>query len=764
MALTDLRNREIEWLWLPDAGTAGFQPPEIASGERHKGVAVWGETVPATFGQSAFVRPLSAVSAAFDAERGRWELWIPVLFGTGIGLYFASPVEPAWGLLLPLLMVAIAGFALVRTGTLRIIAVVALLTTTAGFCAAKLRSDSVAAPRIERPTGGVVLRGTIEEIEPRLPKGVRLTILVDSVEGKFTGAPPRRVRVRGEMPNPPPDIGDGIEARAVLLPPTGPVLPDGYDFARLAYFNGIGAGGFLLEPPRRWEGAPALAPLDRWRLAINRFRHQLTLRIEAALGGERGSIAAATITGERGGISDDTNQALRDSGLSHLLAISGFNMAIMAGAVFALVRGVLALVPAIALRFPIKKWAAVGGLAGATFCWLISGSSNATERAYIMVVLGLGAVILDRPAVSLRNVALAGLVMLALKPESLLDVSFQMSFAAVIGLVATYDWIARRPTRVFAGLDFWPAPARFILLFLAGTVISTIVAGVAVDPLAAFHFHRLALYGTAANLVAVPIFTFIVMPLAILAIIALPFGLEWLPLQLMSAAIDVVLWVAHTVAGWKGASIHVPSFPAIAAAAMMIGLLWLAIWQGRWRWLGLFLIAGGFAGAATADRPDLVVAREGRVVAVRGADGALTALPLRGQSMDLDEILTADGDERPAKSVATGSGFGCDDLGCVVHVGKFLVALPQSLAALDDDCRRADILIGRVAFARACGKPQLIVPLAELRRKGTHTFTIRGDAISVRSVGEQRNNRPWSGVPANGIKVPADPPTGSAAQ
>ena len=748
MAETETRNRELEWLWLPDAGTAGFQPPVAVSGERRHGVPVWGHAASPQARITAFAWPIQVLSAAFEAERGRWELWIPVLFGSGIGLYFAAPFEPAWGFCLPLLMAALSLFALVRAGVLRIVLVAGLLTVIAGFCAAKLRSDLVAAPRIDRPTGGLVLHGYVEEIEPRLPKGIRLTIRIASIDGRTLAETPRRVRVRSVPLDAGFDIGDPIEAKGVLLPPSGPVLPDSYDFARLAWFDGIGAGGFLVEKPVRWVDAPPPGPLEGFSRLLNRFRHQLTLRIESALGGgERGGIAAATITGERGGISDETNQALRDSGLSHLLAISGFNMAIMAGAVFALIRGGLALIPAIALRFPIKKWAAIGGLFGATFCFVISGSSNATERAYIMVMLGLGAVLLDRPAVSLRNVALAGLLMLALKPETLLDVSFQMSFAAVTGLVATYDWIARRPARPFASLDLWPAPARFVLLFLAGTIISTIVAGVAVDPLAAFHFHRLALYGTAANLVAVPIFTFIVMPLAILSLVTMPFGLEWLPLRLMSAAIDAVLLVARTVAGWKGAAIHVPSFSGVAAAAMMIGLLWLAIWQGRWRFFGLLLIAGGLAGAASAERLDLVVAREGRVVAVRGPDGSLTALPLRGQSMDLDQILTSDGDQRDAKLVASGSGFRCDDLGCTVHVGKLLVALPQSLGALDDDCRLADILISRVAFERACAKPRLIIPLADLRRKGTHIFTVHGEEITVRSVGEARNNRPWSGAP-----------------
>ncbi len=262
---------------------------------------------------------------------------------------------------------------------------------------------------------------------------------------------------------------------------------------------------------------------------------------------------------------------MRDSGLSHLLAISGFNMAIMAGAVFGALRALLALVPALALGWPIKKIAALGGIAGATFCWLISGASSATERAYVMVLLALLAVLIGRPAVSMRNLALAGIVLLALRPESLLDVGFQMSFAAVTGLVAVYEWLQARPAGPPPFYDHWPPPLRRLALVLIGTLVSTLVAGFAVDPLAAYHFHRLALYGIIANLVAVPVFTFVVMPLAVLTLVALPFGAEALPLVPMGWAIEVVVGTAGVVAALPGASLPVAAFSPAAVVLMLSG-------------------------------------------------------------------------------------------------------------------------------------------------------------------------------------------------
>jgi competence protein ComEC len=131
-------------------------------------------------------------------------------------------------------------------------------------------------------------------------------------------------------------------------------------------------------------------------------------------------------------------KAMRDSGLAHILAISGMHMVIMAGTWFWLVRGAWRCFRR--WRFDTRSaWAAVAALFGAAFYLALSGGAVPTIRAWIMMSIMLLAILLDRPAISMRNVALAALIILAWTPEILFSPSFQMSFAAVVGLIAVYE-------------------------------------------------------------------------------------------------------------------------------------------------------------------------------------------------------------------------------------------------------------------------------------------------------------------------------------
>src|SRR4029450_3714981 len=216
-----------------------------------------------------------------------------------------------------------------------------------------------------------------------------------------------------------------------------------------------------------------------------------------------GAIANALITGERGGISEATNQAFRDSGLFHILSISGLHMVIMAGAVFFSIRLLLAAVPAIALRYPIKKWAAAGAMAGAFGYLMISGAAFATVRSYIMISIMFLAVMLDRPALALRNVALAALAILLVWPGGLFGPGFQMSFAAVVALVAAYEWLrGREEERAAVTMR---GSLRQGLLFFGGIITSTRVAGLAVAPFGISHSHNTQQFAILANLIAIPI-------------------------------------------------------------------------------------------------------------------------------------------------------------------------------------------------------------------------------------------------------------------
>jgi competence protein ComEC len=712
-------------------------------------------------------RLLAAIARQLEAEQERWFLWLPVLFGAGIALYFALPTEP---LSLVAIMPALAALALhlagPRTG-LGGLVTAALLAVTLGVAAAKLRTEAARAPVFQSPVHGPAqgqaqgqtrpldVYGHIELIEPRAGKGQRLTIRVRALEKHEAHAWPLRARIVTRAENAALQPGDAVRLKATLNPPPGPSLPGDYDFARAAWFQGLGAVGAADAAAQIDADAPAAPLALRLAAAVGRVRQAIGARILAALPGETGAIANALITGERGGISEATNQAFRDSGLFHILSISGLHMVIMAGAVFFSIRLALAAIPAIALRYPIKKWAAAGAMLGAFGYLLISGAAFATVRSHIMISIMFLAVLLDRPAIALRNVALAALAILILWPESLLDAGFQMSFAAVVALVSTYEWLRLRDAASDGpALRGWLARG---LLFLGGILMTTLVASLAVAPFGIYHFHNTQAFAMLANLLAIPICNLVVMPAALAALVAMAVGLEAGPLWVMGLGIDGMVWCAHVVSALPGAVGRVPAIPTLAFALIVAGGLWCALWSTRWRLLGVVPIAVGLMLAPTGQRPDVLIGRYASLVAVRGPDGRLSALAGRGSNYELARWLEHDGDGRSPAEVAKGSAFRCDRLGCITHVKGMRLALARSAAALRDDCTLAGVLIVPFPRPARCRPAGAAIDLDDLAARGTHAITVENGSVQVNTVAETRGQRPWS-TRAGETSAPILPP------
>ena len=692
---------------------------------------------------------------AFEAEQDRWFLWVPVCFGIGIAVYFALLFEPRLMLACAMPIVAFALSKFWQHGAPALLFTSALLAATLGFAVTKLRSEMVAAPVIARQTGPIAVTGWVELVEPRPARGQRLTIRVASIEGLAGGSTPERVRVRTFVADPSLKPGDAIAVKSVLSPPAGPALPGGFDFARSAWFQGLGGVGYAREAATRVVITKP-KPFDLvWRGPIERVRQAIGQRIQLALPGETGAIANALVTGERGGISDATNDAFRDSGLFHILSISGLHMVIMAGAVFLTVRFLLTLSPRLALNYPIKKWAATAAAIGALAYLLISGASFPTVRSYIMISFMFLAVLLDRPAVALRNVALAALLILIVYPESLIDVGFQMSFAAVVALVAAYEMIRDRERPGSEGRG--RSMLRGAMLFFGGIILSTLVASLSVAPLAAYHFHKSQQYAIIANLIAIPLCNAIVMPAALAALVAMPFGLEAWPLKLMGLGIEGMVWCAYKVAALPGAVGRIPEIPTLAFALMVAGGLWLCLWRTRLRYWGSLAIVAGGVVAPMRTVPDVFVGRDG-LVAVRDKSGRLSALSPRGATFELARILEHDGDDRRPQDVAKGDAFRCDWSGCIADVRGNVVAVTRQPLALADDCRKAAIVIFPGKRANACAGtavpgPVDVVDAPALAKSGATTVQFTpgprlGHATvqphRMTTVAATRGERPWT--------------------
>lgn len=677
-------------------------------------------------------------------ERERWALWLPVGFGAGIGLYFSLHSEPPiWlgtaGVAFALLL-AVAGR--LQPGPLA--AALAIAALFGGFAMAQLRTQQVDAPVLTEETGGVDVIGRVVTVEPRQP-GDRLLLARPDIEGLRPGRTPARVRITVAAGAPKVEPGDRVRMLAVLRPPPRPSAPGAFDFARRAFFERLGGVGFALGRVERLAAAPA-GPVTDWRDWWAGLRRAVAVRVQQGLPGDTGGLAAALMTGERGAITEQTREDIRKAGLAHLLAISGLHLGLVAGIVFYAVRAVLALIPAVALRCPIKKWAALAAILAAAGYMFLVGATVPTQRAFTMTGLVLLAVVLDRRAVTMRLVAWAAIAVLAFSPEVLLGPSFQMSFAAVTALVACYEAVRARGAALVTG-EGPRGPMTRVLLYVGGVALTSVVAVLATAPFAAFHFNRVALYGLAANIAAVPLTAFWIMPWALATFALMPPGAAAWPLIPLAWGIDGLLAIARTVAGWPGAVLHVPSMPTWALAFIALGGIWLCLWTRRWRALGLIPIVCGIATLAFVRPPDVLISGDAGLMAVRGADGALW---MSGQDRD---SFTANvwreragrATSRPFAQAPPTSGLACDTLGCIYRRRGHVVALVRDGRALLEDCRTATVLVSTLPVDRHnCANPVAVVDRFDLWREGTHALWLTRGPPEVVSVADARGDRPWA--------------------
>ncbi|MBT6116529.1 MAG: DUF4131 domain-containing protein [Rhodospirillaceae bacterium] len=697
-------------------------------------------------GRSRFRRLVSLAlvpTAILLTERDRRLLWLPVALGAGVALYFALPAEPApWpgpvagaGLLLGLLAL--------RRRPAAVLTLVPLLALALGFSAAQLRTASIDVVPLAARTAPLLIQARIAVVEPGPVRSRLLLEEVQGPEGLESPLPARvRLRISGLAEGLTP--GSRVRLRAVLMPPPQPVEPGAYDFQRDSYFKEIGAVGFALGQVEILGQAEP----GGWREALRRIRHGVARAVNRALEPPEAGIAAALLTGQRSGIPEDTLAAIRDAGLAHLLAISGLHLGLVAGFVFFALRAALALVAPVALRFPIKKWAAVAALLAAGAYMLLAGATVPTQRAFVMVGLVLLAVLVDRTAISMRPVAFAALLILLLSPESLLGASFQMSFAAVVALVAGYEALRDRSRRDRVRSDVaFARLARGAVLYIGGVALTSVIAMAATAPFAAFHFNRLAGFGLVANVLAVPIAALWIMPWGLLAVVLMPLGLERLALAPMGWGIEAVVAIAETVAGWSGGVLLVPSFSPAALLLMVGGGLWLCLWRKPWRVAGIAPLAFGLLLAGQADRPDILVSGDARLVGIVTDGGGRALSTTRRARFEAEQWLRRDAAEEPAPwpEVGTGrvDGLACDALGCVYRGPARTAALVLDGRALAEDCASADLVLALMPVPRGRCRGAKVVDRFDLWRDGTHAVWLSENGIRIESVLSRQGDRPW---------------------
>lgn len=678
------------------------------------------------------------------AQTLRWRMWAPVALGGGCATWFALKGDPPFWVLAPcgvataLLWLAARGRGLDRRVTLPLMF---LACFAGGLLLTGLRSAQVAAPIAPALEEPVVIEAWVVDVDSPGSTGPRVMIAPVRIRGLAPDRIPERLRatVRGAAPPP----GAPVRLFAILNPPPAPASPGAYDFGRTAWFQGLGGVAFALSETR-----PAALPDPPWRLraamAVNGARFALAERIVARLGPRTGGVAAAMVTGHEAWLAREDVDTMRDSGLAHILSISGLHMAVVGGFVFFLVRLLVAAWPWLALRTSGKKVAAAAGLVAVGGYLVLSGAPAPAERAAITASIAFVAVLLDRAAITMHALAVAAFVVLLLQPEAIVTPGFQMSFAATAALVALVESWPRRIRELSAP---WP-----ILLvqragsWLAAAVLASLVAGLATGPFAIQHFNRSAMYGLGANLAAAPVSDFIIMPMLALGAVLEPLGLGGPFLWLAGQGIALMQAIGETVAGLPGAVRTVASAPTAALPVAFLGVLFLCLWRGRLRWLGL-----PFAAAVLiwprGPTPDLWI-----------GDGGANAAWVEGRTA----VLARPGVRRfPAEQWARRRGLTLGERAVEGWTCRRTSCAPDSSAAgplaiwwgraepdrdqLADLCRSAEVVSVRAAVAalpEACDG-RLVLDGADYARGGA--VELWRSASGWRAVwsSDVRGARPW---------------------
>lgn len=685
------------------------------------------------------------VLGQLDAERGRWLLWLPVALGLGIAIYFELPSEPALWLGPVLMAGSLAVLVLTPAGSYARALSIGLLAASAGFALMTWRTAEVAAPTLARPLFSVNVEGRIADIQ-RLPDGVR--VVLESVRLKGRGVPPveatpAKVRVSLIRGSPPIAIGDRLLVLANLSPPAGPAMPGAFDFQRVAWYQQLGAVGYALAPAAVIERGEA----EGLRRSVSALRAEVTRRILEAVPGPAGGVAAALLTGEQSAIDREVVQAMRDSGMAHILAISGLHIVFVLGLVMGFVRYGIALIPPLALRVDAKKIAAVLGLLAALFYTSLAGAPVSAQRACTMAAFALLAVLLDRTALSLRLVAWAAVIVLAVSPEALTGASFQMSFSAVIALIAAWEvtggWRRRLHERTELVRRRW---LWKLMAVVGATLLTTLIASTATGAFAAYHFNRVPLLGIAANLVGVPLTGFWIMPFGLLAMLLMPLGLEAVALAPMGWGIDLLGGLAKSVSAWPHAANLVPSLPGASLWLFTLGGLWLCLWRRRWRLAGVpVIVVGLMLGSGPA--PDLLMSEDGRVLGLHD-DKGVHIVSARSDRFVTDAWARRVGQEGARKWLATGDertrGLGCTsaDL-CRWRKGPWRVAMVSDQRRLAEACAAADIVLATVDAHGRCQGPRLILDRRDAWREGAQAIWLTEQGLRRETASAQRGDRPW---------------------
>lgn len=703
-------------------------------------------------------------------EHPRVFLWSPVAIGLGIGAYFSWPTEPELktaliaSFLTTLIMLFTHYF---RTYIALFPSLFSLFTKsvfliTLGFTLSIAASKFYGTPMLDKPMGPVIVSANIADVEQRglgrrlLLENLKIRKLKSKKDTSEDIEPneipqnqtPRKIHLvlNERLSNQTGDLepGQRISVIAQLMPLSEPMSPEGFDFRRNNFFKGIGATGYITSKVRIYDKEKTSFDPNVW---FAQLRKSIQAEVRKTLQGDDAGLAIILLTGDKSSLSEESATAIRAVGLAHLLAISGLHIGLVAGIVFFLIRALLALSTTLTLRFHIKKWAAFIASLAAIFYTLQVGAPVSTKRSLIMACIVLLGVMFDRLSISLRTIMVAALIILVFWPQMLLHPSFQLSFAAVMGLISVGEWNRIRGWKPFknrAGLA-WTA-----LRHLVNLGVMSFVATIATLPFSLFHFQEAGIYSMLANTLAIPLTSIWLMPLCVFVYFLWPFGLAEYPLLILKPGTSLLIRLSKSIASLPGAFFNPPQMPAHLLVIATCGGLVFCLMTVRRRWLGLGIMITAITTSFFSPRPNIIINPEGDQVGWHGTESSELLITSTGKP---DKFLAkywrstvgvTENSIRFIEDTEESPPLSCNPEKCVFIADK-TIALIKDPAALQSECGKNYAVIINPANDEVCANSdKKFITKETLNNNGAHAIYFDKNILDIRTSRTAPALRPWS--------------------
>jgi competence protein ComEC len=668
-----------------------------------------------------------------QAERERLPLWIPVMLGAGMALYFSLLKEPPFWPAIVISGLCMALTILFKQQRRFRVLCFAVFFIALGFFLAQLRTYNAATPVIYGQLFYKLVEGRIDDIHLR-EEGRRLILTDAAIEDLPAARTPSRISITLKKDAPDVRIGDRVRLKAMLYSPPTPAIPGGYDYTRTLYFQGIGAVGFSPSPIEIIEkGAPR-----KFEEALNTLRLTLAERISAPLSKENAPVATSIMVGEQSAVSEDVSEAMRDAGIYHVLSISGLHMTLAAGMFYFMTRLLLTLYPPLALRIPTKKIAAIIGLTGAFAYLLLAGYPVPAIRSFIMVACVMVAILLDRRGISLYSLAWAATIILVWQPEAIISASFQLSFAATLAILALYERFSH------SFIAFGEGVMRRVWLYFMAAMMTSLAAAIITTPLVIHHFNRFTILGVVANTLLMPLISFWIMPMAMLSLLAIPLGLEYWPLKLLNGGLTLMIEGSRWFADFSAANIMLPSLTDWGFVVIVLAGLWLCLWKTNLRLLSLPFMLIGVSTSALHQPYDLLISDDGSKTALRKENESWVFIRGTPDSFDGAQWLRAHG-KNEADRASDYPDIICDKLSCAVTSRGHHIIVGKSKKRREGLCgSKADILVSDAYLsAEECAHIDHVFDKRMLDQTGAVAIRFEGQQLSIVTANELRGDRPW---------------------